>query len=251
MEDGKNRGRGSVGRSLRRGAGENTGDLESGEIARTLEVLFEPEKVVELRAFKDRTIASGYFDDFKELAEQAAKLDGRGFAVYVTLNPVNEALLARSQNRVKIYPKATTSDVDIMARRWLPVDFDPVRPADVSSTASEKHAALWRARETRDFLKQQGWPEPVVGDSGNGAHLLYRVDLPNDRESLELVKGVLEALSFKFSDETVDVDTTTCNAARIWKLYGTTARKGDDIEERPHRVSRLLKVPEVGGACRL
>ena len=103
----------------------------------------------------------------------------------------------------------------------------------------------------QDYLKEQGWPEPVVGDSGNGAHLLYRVDLPNDRESMELVKGVLEALSFKFSDETVAVDTTTCNAARIWKLYGTTARKGDNTEERPHRVSRLLKVPQEAEACRL
>jgi hypothetical protein len=247
MEDGKNRDWGSVETGpLRRGGVNATSDLASGEIARTLEVLFEPGKVVELRAFKDRTTKSGYFDDFEELAEQAAKLDGRGFAVYVTLNPVKEALLARSQNRVKIHPKATTSDVDIVARRWLPVDFDPVRPAGVSSTGSEKQAALWRARETRDYLTEQGWPEPVVGDSGNGAHLLYRVDLPNDRESLELVKGVLEALSFKFSDEVVEVDTTTCNAARIWKCYGTTARKGDDTGDRPHRRSKLLQVPEGG-----
>ncbi len=251
MENGKNRGRGSVGTSLLRGEGEKIGDFSSGEIARTLEVLFEPGKVVELRAFKDRTTVSGYFDDFEELAEQAAKLDSRGFAVYVTLNPVREALLARSQNRVKSHPKATTSDVDIVARRWLPVDFDPVRPADVSSTALEKQAALWRARETRDYLTEQGWPEPVVGNSGNGAHLLYRIDLPNDQESLELVKGVLEALSFKFSDEAVEVDTTTCNAARIWKLYGTTARKGDDTVERPHRVSGLLEVPKEVEECKL
>jgi hypothetical protein len=97
-------------------------------------------------------------------------------------------------------------------------------------------------------LRDQGWPEPVVGDSGNGYHLLYRIDLPNDRGSLELVKGVLEALAFKFSDEAVEVDTTTCNAARIWKLYGTTARKGDDAGDRPHRRSRLLKVPEGAAA---
>ncbi|MEJ7872795.1 MAG: DUF3987 domain-containing protein, partial [Rubrobacteraceae bacterium] len=29
-----------------------------------------------------------------------------------------------------------------------------------------------------------------------------------------------------------------------WKLYGTTSRKGDSTKDRPHRVSRLLKVPE-------
>lgn len=238
-------GRGSAGRSLTEGPDENT-----GEIRRAIATLFEPGDVVELRAFKDRTTASGYFDDFEELAEQAAKLDGRGFAVYVTLNPADPALLARAQNRVKLHPKATTSDADIVCRRWLPVDFDPVRPADVSSTNKEKQAALRRAGEVGDHLREQGWPEPVVGDSGNGAHLLYRVDLPNDRESLELVRGVLEALSFEFSDERVSVDTSTSNAARIWKLYGTTARKGDDTEDRPHRVSRLLKVPGEVEACR-
>lgn len=244
MEDGKKQGRSSAERSLTEGPDENT-----GEIRRAIEVLFEPGDVVELRAFKDKTTASGYFDDFEELAEQAAKLDGRGFAVYVTLNPADPALLARAQNRVRLHPKATTSDADIVCRRWLPVDFDPVRPADVSSTDKEKQAALRRAREVGDHLGERDWPEPVVGDSGNGAHLLYRVDLPNDRESLELVKGVLEALAFKFSDEAVSVDTTTANAARIWKLYGTTARKGDDTEERPHRHSRLLEVPEEVKAC--
>src|SRR5690606_16534917 len=34
------------------------------------------------------------------------------------------------------------------------------------------------------------------------------------------------------------------NAARIWKLYGTTTRKGDDTPERPHRRSEVLHVPE-------
>jgi len=119
-----------------------------------------------------------------------------------------------------------------------------VRPSGVSATDAEKKAARRRALEVREYLRGLGWPEPVVGDSGNGYHLLYRVELSNDRESLELVKGILEALAFKFSDKAVEVDVTTCNAARIWKLYGTTARKGDDAEERPHRRSRLLKVPE-------
>jgi hypothetical protein len=229
---------GSAERSLPEGPDENT-----GEIRWAIEVLFEPGDVVELRAFKERTTVSGYFDDHEELVEQAAKLDDRGFAVYVTINLVKPTLLARAHNRVKHHPKATTSDADITRRRWLPLDFDPVRPADLSSTEQEKKAALWRAREVRDYLTEQGWPESIVADSGNGAHLLYRVDLPNDQESLQLVKGVLEALAFKFSDDRVSVDTSTCNAARIWKLYGTTARKVDDTEKRPHRVSRLLEAP--------
>ncbi len=222
----------------------------SGEIARTHKLLFEPRQVVELRAIRGRETVSGYFDDREALAREACKLDGRGYAVYVTLNEVNPALLARAVNRArKVYKEPTTSDSDIVRRCWLPLDFDPVRPAGVSSTDEEKMAALPRAREVRDFLTGHGWPESVVGDSGNGVHLLYRVDLPNDQESLQLVKGVLESLAFKFSDKAVEVDTTICNAARIWKLYGTTAQKGEDTKERPHRRSGLLEVPKGGAAA--
>jgi hypothetical protein len=221
----------------------------SGEIGRALEILFEPGAVVELRAFKGRETVSGYFEDYEALASEADKLEDRAYSVYVTLNEVDPALLARASNRArKVYKEPTTSDSDIVRRRWLPLDFDPARPSGVSATDEEKKAARWRALEVREFLGGVGWPEPVVGDSGNGYHLLYRIELPNDRESLELVKDILEALAFKFSDKAVEVDTSTCNAARIWKLYGTTARKGDDAEDRPYRPSRLLKVPEGAAA---
>jgi len=74
------------------------------------------------------------------------------------------------------------------------------------------------------------------------------VSQTTDYLSSESTKPLEKALSFRYSDERVCVDTTTANAARIWKLYGTTARKGDSTEERPHRVSKLLKVPDtVGG----
>lgn len=253
MENGKqSRGQVSVGRSPFEEVGINAGHFPDEKILRSLEILFEPSDVVELRAFKGQETVSGYFDDHEALAYKASELDKRGYAVYVTLNAVNPDLLARAANRArKVYRDPTTADDDIVRRRWLPLDFDPVRPSGVSATNKEKEAALLRARDVRDYLREQGWPEPVVGDSGNGAHLLYRIDLPNDQESQGLVKGVLEALSFKFSDAAVDVDTSTCNAARIWKLYGSTARKGDDTEKRPHRVSKILKVPEEVETCRL
>jgi hypothetical protein len=216
----------------------------SGEIARTYELLFKPRQVVELRAFKERETLSGYFDDGKALTREASKLDRRGYSVYVTLNEINPALLARAMNRTrKVYKEPTTSDSDVGRRRWLPLDFDPGRPSGVSATDTEKEAARRRVLEVRKYLRRRGWPEPILADSGNGYHLLYAVDLPNDTESLDLIKGILEAISFRFSDKAVEVDTTTRNAARIWKLYGTTAHKGDDVPVRPHRPSKVLEVP--------
>src|SRR5262249_16019924 len=48
----------------------------------------------------------------------------------------------------------------------------------------------------------------------------------------------------KWDDVLVKVDRKVYNPARIWKLYGTLAAKGDAIPGRPHRLSRILEAPE-------
>lgn len=227
-------------KSLPEDTNENTAN-----ILRTTQTLFEPGAVAELRVFGDRGTISGYFNDFGALAKQASRLDDQGYGVYVTLNPVLSALLSRYNNRTEHRPKATTKDNEIVKHWWLPIDLDPVRPSGISASDVEKRAAFERAIEIKDYLTGQGWPEPIEADSGNGAHLLYRVDLLNEAESTQLVKDVLAALDFQFSDNIVSVDTGVFNAARIWKLYGTKARKGDDSEERPHRRSRITSVPDL------
>jgi hypothetical protein len=211
---------------------------------RTLAALFNPDDVVELRGFQGRKIVSGYFDDHEALAAAADALDQRHYNCYITPNSVDPPLLARSPNTVAEQPKATTADRDIIRRQWLLLDFDPVRPSGVSATHDEKTAAYARAKEVRAYLRAQGWLEPVIADSGNGFHFHYRVELPNDRESRELAKGVLEALAFRFDDDRVKIDTSVHNAARIIRLYGTMNRKADHTSERPHRRSEILKVPK-------
>jgi hypothetical protein len=184
---------------------------------------------------------SGYFDDFKLLAENAIKYGGAAKGVYVTLNPVNRALLARASNRVRIIGRndALTGDADITKRRWLPIDLDPVRPSGISSSDQEHSIAIERAFQIRDALRQEGWPNPIPGDSGNGAHLLYSVDLPTNGN--EFVKRCLQALAHRFDDDRVKIDQKVFNPARIWKLYGTVNRKGDNVADRPHRLARILE----------
>jgi hypothetical protein len=189
-------------------------------------------------------VVSGYFDDHEALAkaifsaESIYKADG----IYYTLNTINPALLARACNRLKERAQHTTADNDVVRRRWLPVDLDPVRPAGISSSDEEHAAAIERARLiARDMAKE--WGLPILGDSGNGAHLLYEIDLPGDETSLRFVSGALASLDRRYSDKLVKIDISVANASRIWKSYGTVARKGDAIPGRPHRVSKVLEVP--------
>ncbi|MGV8050785.1 MAG: phage/plasmid primase, P4 family [Anaerolineaceae bacterium] len=226
-------------------------NFDRADILRTWKIFRQPGEVLELRipkAGRYKTI-SGYFDNPNAFADAVVGLaeDEMFAGYYFTINQVEPALLARSANKPKKYAESTTTDADILRRRWLPIDLDPVRPAGISSSDEEHGAALDMTREIRAWLISQGWPDNafIRADSGNGGHLAVRIDLANDETANNLVKSCLEALDFHFSNEKVKVDTSTLNAARIWKIYGTMARKGDSTADRPHRLAKLLDVPET------
>jgi len=226
---------------------------------RVYEGLFHPGEVVEIRAIdvdgsgpwkgRARGTVSGYFNDAVAFAKAAADLDAaRAKGVYYTLNPCNPALLARASNRLIANPKNTTQDNDICCLRWLPIDLDPKRPAGISATEAELQAAVALGAEIAAWLEGSlGFGRAVRGYSGNGIHLLYRLaDLPNDAEHRDLIKKALTAIGARFSNDAVDVDQKTFNPARIWKLYGTTGRKGDSTADRPHRKSYIYDGQELG-----
>ncbi len=209
-------------------------------------LLEDPGAVVELRALevegeRGKGVLSGYFNDVDALAAAVHELDGKAKGIFVTFNPVNTALLARANNRIK-KATSTTSDADVTARAWLLVDIDPTRPSGISSTDSEKADAEAVMKNVGRHLRQFGFPAPVVGDSGNGFHLLYRLDLPADDGGL--VSRCLHALAFRFDTDAATIDQSVSNPARMTKLYGTLVRKGDATADRPHRRSRLLHVPQ-------
>jgi hypothetical protein len=222
------------------------------EILGAAKVLFVPGDVVELRIFGSMNgrprIEAGYFVDFVKMAAEAAKFSGRpGIeGVYWTLNPCVKALLARAVNHVTTL-KTTTANKDIEKRSRFLIDVDPVRPSGISATEEEKKAAIEVTRSICCYLRKEQWPEPFVGDSGNGYHLIYRLDLPNDDPARDLIQACLKSLAAMFDNNAVKVDTDVYNAGRISKAYGTVAAKGDWTPERPHRQAHLVQVPKSAG----
>ena len=220
------------------------------EIKKGIKTLFTEGDLVEVRAFhKDgKAIYSGVFDDRLILARAIRELElSRSFkSIYYTLNPVSPNSIDNSRlNKVSPAIKATR-DSEIMLRRWLLLDFDPVRKSNTSSSNMELLNAHQTANGVREYLTSLGWAEPCLASSGNGAHLIYRLaNLPNTDASTTLINGVLRELSRRFTTEAVTLDTAVGNASRITKAYGTTARKGEESSSRPWRGSHL-KV--VGGA---
>lgn len=221
------------------------------ELINTFSIINPNGEYMEVRILNTNTgTLSGYFNSAENIYNAVRTLDGK-YNIFFTLNELSPEIVARSQNHFTKYAKNTTADSEISRRKWILLDFDPVRPSGISSSEEELKAAKSCAMKVRKYLSEEGFPEPVFALSGNGYHLLYSCDLDNGEKERETIKKFLEVLDQKFSDEMVKVDRANYNAARICKLYGTVSCKGDDTEERPHRRSRIIKAPDVIEQVRL
>jgi hypothetical protein len=193
--------------------------------------------------FGGATLA-GWFDDCERLIKEARRLSG--VSAYITFNPVRPDLLARADNRL-IRARHTTRDTDILCLRWLYLDIDPLRPADISSTEGERTAAIRR----RDAILGDH-PEIAAagawGCSGNGAWILVRLpDYPNDPPHSALLARALATFDRKYSDGVVKIDTATSNPSRLIGLPGTIKAKG---YHRPDRPWRRVTVDGIGSPSR-
>jgi hypothetical protein len=224
----------------------NGASLKYDELEAALSAIVQPNSVFELRLISGRRkrIDAGYFDNVGAAATALSELDEPYKGVYLTPNPLNPDLLARAANRVKPWAEFTTSDKDVLRRLWLLIDIDPERPSDISSTNLEHRRAITKAREIAGMLEvQYGWCEPMLNSSGNGAHLLYPMNEPNDEATRDTIKLFLQCLNNRFKGYGCAIDTSVYNAARIWRLPGTLARKGDSTADRPHRKARIIQGP--------
>ncbi len=214
--------------------------IDLDEVRRALLLLLDPDGWHEIRYCPpkdaadptDRAVSAPVnLTDLDAAVSEVAGIaswNGAG-SIYVTLNPADEL-------------KGAATDKDVTRRRWILVDVDPVKAQGHqgdSASDQEHDQALEVGRDIAEYLSANDWPNPVAIDSGNGYHLIYRVDLPNDAASKSLVKGVLHALRSRWPA----VDTSVFNASRISKLPGTWARKGEHTAERPHRICRILSAP--------
>ncbi len=209
-------------------------EVSPEQIVEWLDVLIDAGSTVEMRVLFEcrRPIVRHYRStQLDQMARDAMRQSKGAKGIYWLLNPLPAD-----------WEGGTAKDVDIVRRRWLLVDCDPKRKGGVSATEAEKSLAHEKTKAVYRELKARGWPRAIVADSGNGWHLLFRIDLPADDGGL--VARCLKTLDRMFSDEGVDIDTTVGNASRICKLYGTSASKGENTPERPHRVSQIIRIPQ-------
>ena len=217
--------------------------FEPSEICKTVHALKNDGDLFEIRCLEanGKKVSSGYFHDTETMVKQLCKLNPTESNIYIVLNDIKQECYSREQrDYFVVNSKIQTSDNDIVGYDWLFIDVDPRRPSGISSTEEQLRYAKCIGNKIYSFMRNLGFNEPVSAMSGNGIHLLYRIQLRNNDENKALVKNCLAALDMYFSDEAVSIDKSNYNPARICKLYGTMARKGSNTPENPHRMSYLI-----------
>ena len=189
---------------------------------------------------------SGYYKNIDKLIEDIKPYEEMADEqIYFTLNDIDEGCYGRAQcEKIIKSPKTTTSDGNITHRSWVLIDYDPVRVVGTNATEEEFELAHKKAQQVFLYLRSVGFSDPVICKSGNGWHTVYKVDMPNTEEVRDLISNFLQSVALMFTDEKVDIDESVFNAARICKLYGTTAKKGANLPERPWRMSEIVYVPD-------
>ncbi len=171
--------------------------------------------------------------------------------LYMTLQHVKQDIekIQNINNIVQSKGNDCIKDENVDRYRFIHIDCDPERKPNEQGTTvqaddDEVEQAGLKVEEVKKFLADRGWAEPIEAFSGNGYTLDYAVDMEANKENKELVQKLLKALSSKFNDESVKIDTSVYNPARIIKLYGCVSSKGKHTADRPYRVTKLLHVPE-------
>ena len=221
--------------------------FEGNEIRKAVNTMKPDGELFEIRFIGNsgRLNFSGYFTNADTLVRELLKLNpSESGNVYITLNNINSACYSRQQRDIFVKNcKVTTSDNDIFGYDWLMLDFDPKRPSGTSSSDAELEIAHQKAVQVYRYLNERGFNQPVVAVSGNGYHLLYKIRMQNTTENCRLIENTLKTLNTLFGESDIDIDTKVYNPSRICKLYGTVACKGADTSERPHRLSKIISMP--------
>jgi putative DNA primase/helicase len=183
---------------------------------------------------------AGWFDHLGAIIKSLRTIDG--VSAYATLNPVDPALAARVGNRLARV-RNTTLDANVTAIRFLFLDIDPTRPADISSTEHELALAIARRdrilAENPDLAASAAW-----GLSGNGCWVLVRLpDYLNDTPHRGLIARALDILIARYNDAEVKIDEKPKNPSRIMAIPGTWKCKGEDTPQRPWRRATLDSPP--------
>ncbi len=129
---------------------------------------------------------------------------------------------------------------DVARVTIIPFDVDSPHEKDQPATSEELEKSKTRMIAIVSWIRTQGYKMPLVVMSGNGHHILEKVDLAIEKN----LTGKLEAYFHEAPTEGLD---SIFDLPRIIKVAGTKSVKGTHSETKPHRLSFIVNEgdPEI------
>lgn len=219
-------------------------------IVKSLNALFSAGDVVEIRAFPKNSavIWCGFYTNWNKAAKDITLMcHGELVDCYVCTNPVGDEFRGTKLNTFGEATQGAGSKAKGIPRRCnFLIDIDTIRDPDHKgdpATAEELSFTRRTMEAVYGHLMDLGWRELLIATSGNGYHILPKIDLPNEVESEVLLTRVQLYLKSKF--ETPNKVKIDCfkDANRLTRLYGTVNVKGKATKERPYRRATIFQFP--------
>ena len=205
-----------------------------------------------IRNFNGKTqTVGGVFSNVGNLINAIESAVGGNVNWYFVFNEIdspvlkNKVVFNENNECLKILKNGGgIADGDIVKRRWVMLDFDPIRKSNTSSTEQQLEKARQVAQRVWEFLFYNGFSNYVGCLSGNGYHIMLPCEMVANEQTDRLVKDFIKVISMLFSTQDVEIDIAVSNRSRLTKLYGTLAMKGENSELTPHRLSRIEHCPD-------
>jgi putative DNA primase/helicase len=210
--------------------------ISLNEVRKAHAILHRPGQQVEVRVLlKEGGAMSGRFDSEEKMLDWLKDADSPDVAAaWWSIQPLSPEPATNDLLRRK-----ASGNESVAARHWILVDVDPVRATDPASE-EEVHLASVKTNEVLDWLSSKGIVPRLALMSGNGYHLNFATDdWPNDEDHNRLAKTFIGMLSAKFSDAEAKIDSATANPGRLGKIPGSISRKGEEEEDRVHRMVEI------------
>lgn len=152
------------------------------------------------------------FTEIDAMCDHIAEVANRGGTIYHACASYKEVIYKEGKNG-RQYPAGRTQDnVSKVKALWLDLDVKPDNPA---AYASKKEAVQDVAR----FVRDVGFPQPLVVDSGNGVHIYWPFD-----KAVTRAEWLAAATSLRSVIEHVGVKhdrSRTCDCSSVLRPVGS------------------------------
>lgn len=140
---------------------------------------------------------------------------------------------------------------DIIGMQTIALDIDPVRAAEIPSTAEELNNAKTMSQIVVAWFSSQGYQKPYLAMTGNGCCIYFSLPFyeitNNNRQKVAdkldaFEKGIRSIFKEDLKKYNCGIDSMY-DLPRIAKVIGTLSIKGEHTKERPWRISRWIEEP--------